>query len=201
MAQLLSLCAGTAAPLFAQDGGERQSVMSAIRKRPVATLEQPRRWRVGPAGLDGDESAERRLHVPPLQAVYVYPFEHYAFWRSLARQAAREAPLMAGALGENLSFEGLTESEVWIGDTLTIGSVRLRVTRARQPCFKLDAHLGLRMASKMMVQSGFTGFYCAVLQAGDMGPGDAIEHSPGERSLTVLESHRLANKTPQQPLF
>jgi len=175
--------------------------MSAIRKHPVATLDDPKRWPVGPAGLQGDESVERRIHGPPQQAVYVYPVEHYAFWNSLVRQTGRAGPLPAGALGENLSIEGLTESQVWIGDILRIGSARLRVTRPRQPCFKLDAHLGLRMAGKMMVQSGFTGFYCTVREAGDMAPGDAIEPCPGERSLTVLESHRLANKSPQKPLF
>ena len=164
--RLIAVSTGQARPLFAEDGGERFSASSAISKRPVSTLADPRPCEVTPQGLSGDESVEHKIHGPPLQAVYVYPAEHYEFWRSLARQHGRPEPAPGGALGENLTIEGLSEVSVWIGDTLAIGTAAFRVTRPREPCFKLNAHLRLSMASKMMVQSGFTGFYCAVLRTG-----------------------------------
>lgn len=201
MARLIAASVGRAAPLVAQDGGQPFATTSAIAKRPISTLADRQRIAVGLEGLAGDESVERRIHGPPLQAVYVYPAGHYVFWQSLARQNGRQALPEAGALGENLTVEGLVESEVWIGDVLAIGSTRLRVTRPRDPCFKLNARLGLPMAARMMVQSGYTGFYCAVASAGEIAAGDAIELIAGDRALTVLERHRLDHRSPRQLPF
>ena len=200
MARLLAISTGQRAPLFAEDSGERFSTESAIHKRPVSTLAHPHRCRVDTGGVHGDESVERGLHGPPLQAVYVYPAEHYVFWQSLARQNRARELAPAGALGENLTIEGLPESEVWIGDVVAIGELRLRVTRPRAPCFKLNAHLRLAMAVKMMVQSGFTGYYCSVATPGDIAAGDAVQLIAGDRSLTVLERHQLDTRTPQRAL-
>ncbi|MBM3407230.1 MAG: MOSC domain-containing protein [Betaproteobacteria bacterium] len=201
MARLIAASVGRAAPLFAQDGSERFATQSAINKRPVSTLTQPDPCAVTERGLDGDESVERRIHGPPLQAVYVYPLEHYRFWQSLAHQHGRAPLPEAGALGENLTIEGLSESQVWVGDLLAIGSVRLRVTRPRDPCFKLNARLGLSMAAKMMVQSGYTGFYCAVVQTGTLAAGDPVALTAGDRAITVLDRHRLDHRSPRQLPF
>jgi MOSC domain-containing protein YiiM len=201
MARLIAASVGRAAPLLAGDGGERFATTSAINKRPVSTLADPRACLVDERGLEGDESVERRIHGPPLQAVYVYPLEHYRFWQSLARQHGRPPLPEAGALGENLTVEGLSESQVWIGDRLIIGTVTLRITRPRDPCFKLNARLGLSMAGKMMVQSGYTGFYCAVVHAGALTAGDAVEVIAGDRLLTVLDQHRLDHRSPRQLPF
>jgi len=201
MAQLIAASVGRAAPLLAQDGGTRFATESAINKRPVSTLADPAPWTVSDTGLAGDESVERRIHGPPLQAVYVYPAEHYVFWQSLARQHNRPPLPEAGALGENLTVAGLTESQVWIGDLLAIGSVRLRVTRPRDPCFKLNARLGLPMAAKMMVQSGYTGFYCAVVQPGMLAAGAPVELLAGDRTISVLDRHRLDHRSPRQLPF
>jgi MOSC domain-containing protein YiiM len=201
MARLIAASVGQAAPLLATDGSERFATPSAIHKRPVSTLADPRACAVSDRGLAGDESVERHIHGPPLQAVYVYPAEHYRFWQSLARQHGRPPLPEAGALGENLTVEGLSESQIWIGDVLRIGSVRLRVTRPRDPCFKLNARLGLSMAGKMMVQSGYTGFYCAVVEAGALAAGDDIAVIAGDRTLTVLDQHRLDHRSPRQLPF
>lgn len=201
MAQLIAASVGRAAPLLAQDGGTRFATESAINKRPVSTLAHPTPWAVSERGLDGDESVERHLHGPPLQAVYVYPADHYLFWQSLARQNGRPPLPEAGALGENLTVSGLTESQVWIGDLLAIGTVRLRVTRPRDPCFKLNARLGLSMAGKMMVQSGYTGFYCSVVEGGVLRAGDPVELLAGDRTISVLDRHRLDHRSPRQLPF
>lgn len=201
VARLIAASVGRAAPLLARDGAERFATTSAINKQPVSTLTDPRAWAVDERGLAGDESVERHIHGPPLQAVYVYPAEHYRFWQSLAHQHGRPPLPEAGALGENLTVEGLSEPQVWIGDLLRVGTVTLRITRPRDPCFKLNARLGLTMAGKMMVQSGYTGFYCAVVQAGSLAAGDAVEVIAGDRAITVLDRHRLDHQSPRQLPF
>jgi MOSC domain-containing protein YiiM len=56
------------------------------------------------------------------------------------------------------------------------------------------------MAAKLMVQSGFTGYYCEVLQPGDLAAGELLELIPGARTLTVLDRHRLDTDAPQRAL-
>ncbi len=110
--QLISLNTARAEPLLI-DG---RPVMTGIRKRPVAgELE------VRPLGLDDDEQADPSVHGGLSKAVYAYPSEHYAFWRTVRAQAqvaGWDEALPWGAMGENLTISGLAESDAWIGDVL-----------------------------------------------------------------------------------
>ena len=118
----------------------------------------------------------------------------------MVRQAAgRDELLPYGSLGENLSIEGMLETEIWIGDTVIIESaskpqVVLRVSAPRGPCYKLNARLGFKHAAKMMVQSGYTGFYLEVLQPGAVCAGDAITVCAGSRLMRLDEQHRAHSK-------
>lgn len=192
--RVVAVCAGKVRPLEVHERGVPETVASAIAKSAASTLADPVRVRVGPLGIDGDEQADLTVHGGLDKAVYVYPAGHYAFWRTVRMQAGVEAPLEPGALGENLLVEGLAESRVWIGDRLSIGDVELRIESPRQPCYKLNARLGFHWAVKMMVQSGYTGFYCSVLQAGTVAAGDAVLLRAGARDLSIEESHRLRNR-------
>jgi MOSC domain-containing protein YiiM len=110
-------------------------------------------------------------------------------------QAGVQAPLEFGGLGENLVVQGLLESQVWVGDRLQVGSeVVLRVESPRQPCFKFEARMGFRQASKMMLQSGWCGFYCAVVRQGRLAAGDEIRVVPGERVVSIEEMNRLKQR-------
>ena len=149
----------------------------------------------------GDAKAALAGAAKVVEAVYAYPSMHYAFWETVRAQAKVPGVLAPGALGENLLVEGLRETELWIGDVLQIGQARLRVTAPRTPCWKLDAAMGFGWASKMMVQSGFTGFYLAVVCQGTVAAGDEIIVSPGERMLSVAQRHAMHHRTRQQSLF
>ena len=206
VARVLAVCVGRAEPIgparrAAAGDAPPEPARSAIRKQAVSTLRDRAPIEVAPEGLWGDEQADLRVHGGPNKAVYAYPAEHYPFWATVREQARAAGALAAGALGENLSVEGLRESELWVGDVLHIGSVRLRVTAPRTPCWKLDAALGFGWASKMMVQSGFTGFYLAVVRQGTLAAGDPIVVMPGDRVLSVAQSHAMKHRTRQRSLF
>ena len=53
-----------------------QFVRTSIFKSPVAG-----RVRVKPHNVDGDEQSDLTVHGGLDKAVYVYPAEHYEFWR------------------------------------------------------------------------------------------------------------------------
>ncbi len=209
--RILAVSTGPGAPLFVPaPGNTRQQVMSGIRKSPVSTLDDPRRIALRTLGFEGDEQVDLTVHGGRDKAVYAYPIEHFPTWQTIREQATRlTEPLPYGFMGENLTIEGLLETRVWIGDVLVIEPaepsdaplVRLRIDSPRQPCFKFNAVMGFNHASKMMVQSGFTGFYLEVLQTGTVAAGDAIRLVPGPREVSIEELHRLWTRGKQKNLF
>jgi MOSC domain-containing protein YiiM len=182
--RLVSL--NTARPRTWQIDG--RPVLSAIGKQPVAG-----RVTVRPLGLEGDEQADLSVHGGLTKAVYAYPLEHYPFWqtvRAQARAAAWDEPLAPGALGENLSLEGLVEHEVCIGDVLRFPDCELAVSEPRFPCFKFNAAMGFPQAAKLMAQNAWCGFYLAVRTPGTLAAGERFELLPGPREIGIVELFR-----------
>lgn len=158
-------------------------VRTGIFKEPVSGRVAIRRL-----NLDGDEQADLTVHGGPDKAVYVYPAEYYAAWRE--QLPAMELPW--GMFGENLTIAGVRDDAISIGDELQVGSARLVVTQPRMPCYKLALKFGRDDILKRMFQSGFSGFYCAVLQEGDVAGGDpVIALRSDERAVRVLDIVRL----------
>jgi MOSC domain-containing protein YiiM len=192
--KLISVNVAQVGPLFGPVPANGRQVATAIHKQPVAGPVA-----VGRLGLDGDAQADRRLHGGPGKAVYAYPLEHYAFWQTQRRLAGKgDAALVHGALGENLTVQGLLEDACWIGDRLAVGTALLEVSEVRTPCFKLNVKMGLSHAARLMDQSGHTGFYLRVLRPGTIAAGDAVTVLPGPRSLTIAQIN-AGRRTARQP--
>ncbi len=156
-----------------------RTVQTAIFKEPVAG-----RVRIAGVNVDGDQQADRRVHGGPAKAVYAYPREHYAFWR----EQLGLAELAPGAFGENLTTDGLLESDAGIGDRWRVGTAELVVTQPRTPCFKLGIRFGRADMVQRFHRSGRSGIYFAIARAGDVGAGDPIELlARGASGLTVAD--------------
>lgn len=195
--KVISVNTGHVQGLEVEQSGTLRRVSSAIHKQAVCG-----RIAVNRLGLAGDEQADLTVHGGLDKAVYAYPVEHYAFWeRQRADALRREDALPFGAMGENLTLAGLLEQDLWIGDCLTIGDVVLAVTEPRRPCFKFAVKMGFSHAVKMMVQSGFTGFYLRVLQTGALQSGDAVTLTPGPRSISLTQINEQRYKGRQRDLF
>jgi MOSC domain-containing protein YiiM len=173
--QLLSISVGL--PREVQWRGK--TVRTSIFKAAVA-----RRVRVGRLNLEGDQQSDLSVHGGPEKAVYVYPAEHYAFWRA----ELPDADLPWGAFGENFTTEGMLEDAVHIGDRLRAGSAEFVVTQPRMPCFKLGIRFGRPDMVKRFQRSCRTGFYLAVLREGEVTAGDPLELvAQGEHGVTVAD--------------
>lgn len=166
-----------------------RKVATAYGKRAVAGAVEVR-----PLGLQGDEQADLSVHGGLEKAVYAYPHEHYPFWATVRAQAKAglwdqdlDTALPPGSLGENLTLLGLLESQVWVGDVLRFAGCALAVSAPRHPCFKFDAAMGFKQASKMMAQSGYCGFYLAVREPGWIAAGETYELVPGPRDVSIRE--------------
>lgn len=180
--RLLNVNIGAARPL--RIGG--RNILSAIGKAPVAGPVA-----VGRLGLQGDEQADLSVHGGLDKAVYAYPVEHLPYWQVQRREAGvslfNEA-LPPGFIGENLSIEGLLETEVWIGDELHFTDCVLRVTAPREPCFKFNAVMGLNTAGRLMMERLCSGFYLSVICTGTVEAGQPFTLVPGTRGLRVSEA-------------
>ena len=179
--KLVSINAGLPRDV-AWDGNK---VTTSIWKEPVSGP-----VRVSKLNIDGDRQSDLSVHGGADKAVYVYPAEHYEYWR-------RELPgvdLRPGAFGENLTTEGLSE-EFRIGDRLRIGSAEFAITQPRLPCFKLALRFGRPDIVKRFLKSGRTGFYLAVTREGEVSAGDPIhlDARTGD-TLTVADIVRLYAK-------
>ena len=160
----------------------RRMVKTGIYKDPVVGRIMLRR-----NNLEGDEQADLRVHGGWEKAVYVYPSEHYSFWRS----ELPGIPLSYGMFGENFTTEGLDEWSVCIGDQYRIGSAVVEVTQPRMPCYKLGVRFGRPDMPQRFHASGRCGFYLAVVKEGEVGAGDVWERLVRpEDTLSVQECYR-----------
>ena len=83
-------------------------VRTSIWKYPVEG-----KVHVSTLNLDGDRQSDLSVHGGVDKAVYVYPSEHYSYWRA----QLPDAELPWGAFGENFTTEGILEGDIKIGVT------------------------------------------------------------------------------------
>src|ERR1044071_1381075 len=157
-----------------------EPVSTGIFKEPVAG-----RVMMRTLNLDGDRQADLSVHGGPEKAVYVYPSEHYEFWK----QELPEMELPWGVFGENLTTTVLFETETNIGDKFRVGTAEVMVTQPRMPCYKLGIRFGRVDIIKRFLLSERSGFYLSVLKEGEVGTGDEFEliekNSSGVRVVDV----------------
>jgi MOSC domain-containing protein YiiM len=162
-----------------------QTFNTGIFKQPVSGPVMMRQL-----DIDGDRQADLSVHGGPYKAVYAYPSEHYEFWR----RELVDVDLPWGQFGENLTTEGLNESDTHIGDVLRIGKATVQVTQPRVPCFKLAAKFQRDDILKRFLQSGRSGFYVSVIEEGLVAAGDAVERlEQDEYGITVSDINKLFN--------
>ena len=138
--------------------------------------------------ITGDAQADLRVHGGWSKAVYAYPGEHYDFWRKEFSGMA----LGDSQFGENLTTEGLIETDVFIGDRFRMGTAEFVVTEPRMPCSKLGVRFGRKDIIRRFLQSRRSGFYLAVTKTGDIGAGDEIERiSRDENKVSVTDIVRV----------
>jgi MOSC domain-containing protein YiiM len=159
------------------------TISTGIFKKPVS----------GPVplrtlNLDGDRQADLAVHGGAYKAVYGYPSEHYDFWQ-------QELPGMSlpwGMFGENFTTEGLSESDLHIGDRLQVGTTVITVRQPRIPCYKLAVKFHRSDILARFLRSGRSGFYSSVEQEGIVAAGDSFEFLSREpHTITIAEMNRL----------
>ncbi|MNO74874.1 6-N-hydroxylaminopurine resistance protein [compost metagenome] len=156
-----------------------KGAMSAITKNPIHT-----QVFLSTLGLQGDEQANRIRHGGPDKALCAYPEEHYEYWE---HELSMVLPL--GSFGENLTVQGMRESEIHIGDIFMWGEVLLEVTQPRPPCHKLAKKFHNPQLPLLFQNQGRTGYYMRVLQEGWVSiesPFACLKHHPDRISIATV---------------
>jgi MOSC domain-containing protein YiiM len=104
---------------------------------------------------------------PPSQAVLLYAAAHYPRWQ---RELGRPE-IGPGGFGENFTLDGISEATACAGDVYGLGEVRIQVTGPRYPCWKIGRRWQMPELTRLVAESGRTGWYCRVLDEGWIEPG------------------------------
>ncbi|WP_107933224.1 MOSC domain-containing protein [Ureibacillus chungkukjangi] len=129
-------------------------------------------------GFVGDGVADLKNHGGPDRAVCVYPFEHYALW-----EKEFGITLPKSTFGENITVTNMLEADVCIGDIYKLGDAVIQITQGRVPCSTINKRVGLPLIMKRMVETGFTGYLCRVLEEGNVC---------ADSKITLIEKHPKA---------
>lgn len=126
-------------------------------------------------GFHGDGVADLRHHGGPDRAVCIYPHEHYELWKEEFQKV-----LPSSTFGENITAANMLEQDVYIGNTYQLGDAIIEVTQARIPCSTISKRLDIPAILPRIVETGYTGYLCRVLQEGIVR---------NDSSITLLEEH------------
>lgn len=126
-------------------------------------------------GFVGDDVADKKHHGGPDRAVCVYPYEHYSFWEKEIGE-----PLPDSAFGENITSTNMLEKDVHIGDIFKLGEAVIQITQGRVPCSTITKRINNPLILKRIVQTGYTGYLCRVLEEGTVRK---------DSNITLLERH------------
>ncbi|SDH73021.1 MOSC domain-containing protein YiiM [Alteribacillus persepolensis] len=132
-------------------------------------------------GCRHDDVADKKNHGGKDRAICIYPHDHYPKW-----EEEFSVTLDRAAFGENITAMGMTEENVCIGDTYRVGEAVIQVTQGRIPCDTINKRTGLNGLLARIIETGYAGFLCRVLQKGEIRQTDKIqlvERDPHEVSV------------------
>jgi ferredoxin-NADP reductase/MOSC domain-containing protein YiiM/ferredoxin len=160
-----------------------KTVFTGVFKDPVTG---PRRVRK--LNVDGDGQGDLAGHGGEHRAVFVYQIDSYRHWeRELGR-----SDFVYGQFGENFTVEGLSDDEVCIGDRYRIGATLFEVTQPRVTCYRVGIRMNDPRIPALLVSHRRPGFYCRVLEEGEVQAGDEIlKVASGPEQMTVAEVDAL----------
>lgn len=129
-------------------------------------------------GVAGDRQAHPNIHGGPRQALLLITSE------GLDELKVQGYPLYPGALGENITTQGIDRRTMRLGQRYRVGEVVLEITKMRQPCDQLSPYgdgiqaavfdASIKTGNTESPRWGLGGFYARVIQPGTIHPGDSI---------------------------
>jgi len=131
-------------------------------------------------GVEGDGHRDLEHHGGPDRAVCLFSLEQ------IQALQAEGHPIVPGALGENVTIEGVDWKDVVPGRRLLLGSeVQLEVTRYTSPCLNIRPAFSHGDYSRVSEKRhpGWSRVYARVLAPGRIAAGDPVRLVPAEPAM------------------
>ncbi len=140
-----------------------------VPKLPVARAE------VNTLGIVGDGHDDIEDHGGPFRALCLYTVEE------IERLRAEGHPIYPGAVGENITLEGVPLAALTLGTRLRLGDeVEAQITFYAAPCKTIKAMFSdgdfTRISDKL--HHGMSRLYARILRGGSLAPGDPVWLAP-----------------------
>lgn len=129
-------------------------------------------------GIRGDGWSHANIHGGSLRALLLITSE------GTEELIAQGFSLFHGALGENLTTQGIDRRQLRAGQRYRAGEVLLELTRPRGPCTALDIYdpalkqaiydPEIKAGNVASPRWGLSGFYARILKPGVIRPNDPI---------------------------
>ncbi|RKN78125.1 MOSC domain-containing protein [Ulvibacterium marinum] len=131
-----------------------------------------------------DTISNRKVHGGVHKACYLFSMDQYPYWKGLYPHLEWNW----GMFGENLTIEGLDETQIRIGDIFRIGTALVQVSQSREPCYKLGVRFGNQDILRQFIDHGYSGAYVRILEEGQVRTGDILQlEQASENPLTVKQ--------------
>jgi len=138
--------------------------------------------------VQGDEISNRQVHGGEFKSCYLFSADHYPYWKNLYPHLNWDY----GMLGENLTVEGLDETQLYVGDIYKVGSTLIQITQPREPCTTFAAKMGTADIMHQFIEHGRPGTYVRLLEPGHVNVGDTIELvEKATNSISIADFFKL----------
>lgn len=161
-----------------------KTVETGIFKFPVDSIS------LGAEDVDNDHVIDRKYHGGVDKACYLYSADHYNYWKERYPVTVNDY----GAMGENITIEGLDEHALNVGDTFELGEAIVQISEHREPCYKLNVRLDAHTGIKDFIALGHCGTYCRVLKPGIVRAGDELKLLEKGQSASIYDIFQLIYK-------
>ncbi|MDD2639619.1 MAG: MOSC domain-containing protein [Arcobacteraceae bacterium] len=148
------------------ENSARKELVTGMKKQPVEHAYLTK------TGFDSDAQADLEHHGGENKALFSIDTKTYETINTLCQTDFAYDEV--AHFGENLILSNITQKEVCVGDIYSIGEAIVQVTQPRQPCWKLSASTKVKKITAVIFQHGLTGWYCKVLQEGNITQNDTM---------------------------
>lgn len=148
------------------ENSARKELVTGMKKHPVVKAYLTK------TGFNTDAQADLEHHGGENKALFSIDTHTYETINTLCQ--THFAYDEVAYFGENLIISNVTQKEISVGDIYSIGEAIVQVTQPRQPCWKLSASTNVKKMTAVIFQHGLTGWYCKVLQEGNISQQDTM---------------------------
>ncbi len=138
--------------------------------------------------VKNDTIINRINHGGTHKACYLFSSDYYPYWKEKYPKHIWDW----GMFGENLTVEGLDESNIRVGNIYKLGTALVQISQPREPCYKLGVRFGTQEILKEFITHEHPGTYVKILKEGFVKTGDElILTKESQNTLTSQQFYQL----------